>query len=89
MGMMVAQHKAIDLSPEDRTVVERLLARQLKDDDVVEVSARDEEMATRLYALNQFLDGSRKISAGFADMPEEDLNALIDEACDYVRHNPE
>jgi hypothetical protein len=34
--MMVAQHKAIDLSPEDRTVVERLLARQLKDDDVVE-----------------------------------------------------
>jgi hypothetical protein len=53
------------------------------------VSARDEEMATRLYALNQFLDGSRKISAGFADMPEEGLNALIDEACDYVRHNPE
>lgn len=86
---MQPQHKATDLSPEDRAVVERLLGRQLKDNEVVLVNAEDEELALRKEAHQALLASMRETQARFTDIPEDELNALIDEACDYVRHNPE
>jgi hypothetical protein len=86
---MQAQHKVSELSPEDRAVVERLLGRELKDDEVVQVNAQDEEVARQIEAHQALLASMRETQAKFAHVPEDELNALIDEACDYVRHHPE
>jgi hypothetical protein len=59
---MQAQHKVSELSPEDCAVVERLLGRELKDDEVVQVNAQDEEVAAKLYALNMYLESGRKFA---------------------------
>jgi hypothetical protein len=85
MVIMLAQHKASDLSPEDRTVVERLLGRELKDNEVVEVNAR----GARADAWRAVLDDMHEMHTRVAHVPEDELYALIDEAVEYVRHHPE
>lgn len=82
---MQAQHKATDLSPEDRAAVERLLGRELKDNEVVEVNAR----GSRSAAWGAVIDDMRDMHARVAHVPEDELFALIDEAVEHVRHNPE
>jgi len=86
---MQVQRRVTVLSPEDRAAMERLLGRELKETEVVQVSAEDAEIARQIAAHKAFLESAREMQVAFMDVPEEELNALIDEACDYVRHHPE
>ena len=85
MMIMQVQHKATDLSREDRAVVERLLGRELKDNELVEVNAR----GSRAESWRAVLDDMRDMPARVTDVPEDELYALIDEAVEHVRHHPE
>lgn len=85
---MQAQHKATDLSPADRAVVERLLGRELQDNEVVTFKALDAEVARQIEAHRQLLESMREMQAKFAHIPEDELNNLFDEAIESVRHNP-
>ena len=86
---MAQEYKAGDLSPEDRAAVERILGRELKDQEVVRVSAEDPELEQRIEAHNDLLESMRELHARVAGVPEEELYALIDEAVEHVRHRPE
>jgi len=55
---------------------------------VLEMRARDDELARQLEAHRRFLESCREMQAKFVDVPEDELNALIDEAVDWARHNP-
>lgn len=85
MEDMQAQHKVTDLSPEDRAVVERLLGRELQENEVVEMNAR----GAVSDAWRAVLGDLRDMHARVAEAPEDELYALIDEAVEYVRHHPE
>jgi hypothetical protein len=85
---MQVERRVTDLSPEDRRVMERLLGRPLQESEVVQVSAEDAEVARKIAAHRALLESMREMQASFAHIPEDELDALIDEACDYVRHNP-
>ncbi len=56
---------------------------------MVQVNAQDEEVARQIEAHQVLLASMRETQAKFAHIPEDELNALIDEACDYIRHHPE
>jgi hypothetical protein len=79
-----------DLPPEAKAAVEQLLGRTLAADEQISIIASPpepsvpenrEEVARKLAA---FLD-SRTEEA--RDVPEEEIDAAIDEACGYVWHH--
>jgi hypothetical protein len=86
--------QASELAPDERVVLERILGRQLRDSELVGVTTGEIvqpalEGAELEEAWKRMLEGMREMQEHFAGVPEEELNALIDEAIDYVRHNPE
>jgi len=87
----IAIQKAGDLPPAAKAAVEQLLGRTLAADEQISIVASPpepsvqesrEEVALNLAA---FLDRRAK---EVRDVPEEEIEAAIDEACDYVRHHP-
>jgi hypothetical protein len=86
---MPVERKVAELSPEDREVLERLLGRALKDSEVVQLAAEDAEVARKIAAHKALMESLRETQAAFAHIPEDELEELLDEACDYVRHHPE
>jgi hypothetical protein len=82
-----------ELAPDERVVLERILGRALEDTELVGVTTNlvkpAPEGAEREEAWKRMLEGMREMQEHFAGVPEEELYALIDEAIDYVRHNPE
>ena len=79
-------YRVTELSPEERAVVERLLGRALREDELVRVSAED---AARAEAWEEFLKLNREMQNSFSHVPEEELDDLINEAILYVRQKPE
>jgi hypothetical protein len=72
-----------------------LLGAPLADDEVIAVevkgriikqAATGEERERAFQAVMEFGDRMAKMAEG---VPEEEIDALIDEACGYVRHHPE
>jgi len=84
-------HRVKDLSSEQRLAIESLIGRRLQDDEglniqlsrILKNAPTGEE---RVHAYQQYL-GQLDMLAGRAnDVPDEDLDAIIDKACDHTRH---
>jgi hypothetical protein len=86
--------QASELAPDERVVLERILGRPLEDTELVGVTtgriiSPAPEGEAREEAWKRMLEGMREMQERVKDVPEEELYALIDEALEYVRHNPE
>jgi hypothetical protein len=87
----ISIQKAGDLPPAAKAAVEQLLGRTLGADEQISniasppgpsVPESRDEVARELAS---FLDHRAE---EVRDVPEEEINAAIDEASDYVRHHP-
>jgi hypothetical protein len=87
--------QASELAAEERAVLERIVGRPLEDTDMVGVTIDGTlvqpapEGEARERAWQEMMDGMREMQERVKDVPEEELYALIDEAIEYVRNNPE
>ena len=86
-------HRVRDLSSEQRLVIESLIGRRLQDDEGLSIQpsrilkdAPTGEERTRAYS--QFLGNLDKLADRANDVPDAELDAVIDEACDHARHSP-
>ena len=82
--------KTRDLSPAAKEVFESLLGRRLRDDEEVAIWASGpheaptgEEHRDAWSKLNQHLDA---MASKADNVPAEELEKLVDEVCDEVRH---
>jgi len=84
-------HKASDLPPDIREAVVRLLGRQLKPEEHISVMAYEPHAAPtgadRTELAVHLKDRIAKTAAKMKDVPEDELDELIDEAVDHVRHH--
>lgn len=85
-------HKVKDLSSDQRLVIESLLGRQLQDDEGLNIQpsrvlkeAPVGEERSRAYA--QYLTHLDMLAGRVKDIPDDELDAIIDEACDHARHS--
>ena len=86
-------HRVRDLSSEQRLVIESLIGRRLLDDEglniqpsrIVKDAPTGEE---RTGAYCQFLGHLDKLADRANDVPDVELEAIIDEACGHARHSP-
>jgi hypothetical protein len=83
--------KVSDLPPDVRQAVGWLLGRPLEPEEHISVMAYQphqapagKERAELARRLNERID---KIAAKLEDIPQTELDALIDEAVDHVRHH--
>ena len=86
-----ALRKARDLSPNVRNALESLLGRSLREEETVSIQTyptheapvgREKEEAWKRLMVRIDLTATR-----VPDVPEAELDALIDEATDYIRHH--
>ena len=85
-------HSVKDLSPDQRHAIESLLGRHLQDDEVVNIhpSRLLNEALTgeeRSQAWSGYLRQLGALADRAKDIPDEELDAIIDEACDHARHS--
>ncbi len=77
-------HKACDLAPDERAVVERWLGRHLVDDDTVSVNVYHPHSAPngdeREVLWREILSQAREIGSRVPDASEKEVDALLDEA---------
>jgi len=88
-------YRASDLSPEERRAAEILLGHGLEENELVSVRASKGQLIKEAVTgqareeaflkLFERIDTTAKRSEGVS---EEEVNEAIDEAVDYVRHNP-
>jgi len=87
-----ALRKARDLSSDVRDALERLLGRALQEEETISVQTYPTHEAPtgseRDEAWRRLLERIDKTAARVANVPESELDALIDEAVDFVRHHP-
>ena len=87
-----ALRKARDLSSDVRDALERLLGRALQEEETISVQTYPTHEALtgseRDEAWRRLLERIDKTAARVANVPESELDALIDEAVDFVRHHP-
>ena len=88
-----AIHKASDLSPEIRHAIEALLGRSLQEDESVAVRAFRGEIIKPAPVGEARDESFRRLRARIDEtsqrahgVSEEQIDAAIDEAVDYVRH---
>jgi hypothetical protein len=87
-------HKARDLSTNERQTLEALLGRAIQEDENISVRAfrgntikpapTGEARQDAFRRLRSRIDETARRVQG---VPEEEIDAAIDEAADYVRHN--
>ena len=86
-----ALRKARDLSPNVRNALEMLLGRPLQEEETVSIQAYPTHNAPtgleREEGWKRLLDRIDRTAARVKDVPEAELDALIDEATDYARHH--
>ncbi len=86
-----ALSKARDLSPNLRNALEMLLGRPLQEEETVSIQAYPTHNAPtgqeREEAWKRLLDRIDRTAARVKDVPEAEIDALIDEATEYVRHH--
>ena len=93
MDSVSSLHKARDLSPDQRRAVESLLGRNLDEDEMVSVRTSKGQILkealtgdARDEAFRNLFDRIKRTAQQVEGMPEEEIDAAIDEAADYVRH---
>ena len=84
-------HKVKDLSPDQRLAIESLVGRGLRDDEGLNIQPsrvlkEAPEAEERFRAYKQYLDQIDRLGQRAANIPDDELDALIDEACDRIRH---
>ena len=84
-------HKASDLPPDVLQTVGRLLGRPLEPEEHISVMAYRPHKAPagddRAPLARRFKERIDKTAAKLENVPEAELDSLIDEAVDHVRHN--
>jgi hypothetical protein len=87
-------HKARDLSPDLRRAAEALLGRNLQEDESISVRAFKGDTVkeaptgeARAEAFRRLRARIEQSAARAPGVPEADIDALIDEAVDQVRHH--
>ena len=85
-------HRVRDLSSEQRLAIESLIGRKLQDDEGLSIQpshilheAPVGEERSRAYA--SYLGHLELLSSRVGDIPDPELDAVIDAACDYARHS--
>ncbi len=88
----IAIHKAHELSPDARRVVERMLGRALAPEEEVSIMAFSPHSApvgeAREKMARQLEDRIARTAEQARDLPESEQEAAIDEAINHVRLNP-
>jgi len=87
-------HRAKDLSPNQRVAIENLLGRTLRDEESLTIRpARILKDAPtgdeRARAFRRYQDHLEMLADRVRDVPEEDIDAAIDEALHAVRRKGE
>src|SRR2546422_10187421 len=84
-------HKASDLPPDLRQPVGRLLGRALEPAEHVSVMAYRPHKAptgrARTELAGRLKERTDRAAANLKDVPETEVDELIDEAVDHVRHH--
>ena len=85
--------RATEFTPQERQAVEVLVGRPLRAEESVSLDVyscpsipdeKEKEEAGR--RLSAFMD---RMAERVKDIPDPEIDAAIDEACDYVRHHPQ
>jgi len=91
-----AVHKASDLSPEQKRVVEALLGNALQEDESISLRTFQGQMIQAAPAGQAREDAFRRLQERIErtarrgeGVPEDEIDAAIDEAAGYVRRHPE
>ena len=84
-------HRVKDMSPEQRLAVESLLGRRLAADESLSIYRtrilKEAPVgAEREGAGAKLLETLDKIANRVKDVPDHEVEAAIQEACDHVRH---
>ncbi len=94
MADISSLHRARDLSADQRRAVESLLGRHLDEDEMVSVRTSKGQLLkealtgdAREEAFRNLLDRIKRTARQVEGVPEEEIDAAIDEAADYVRHH--
>ena len=89
-------HKAGDLSPDERRIVETLLGRAIQEDENISVRSFRGKIIKSAPTREAREDAFRRLRARIEDtarraqgVPEGEIDAAIEEAADYVRHHRE
>ena len=87
-----ALRRARDLSPHVRDALEALLGRPLEEEETISIQAYATHEAptgrARDEAWRRLIERIEKTAARVEDVPEAELDTLIDEAANYARHHP-
>ena len=83
--------KVKDLSAEQRLAIESLIGRSLTEDEslniqpsrVLNEAPSGEE---RAHAYRQYLNDLDELARRAKDVPDDELDVLIEEACKHARH---
>jgi len=82
-------HKAGDLARDERLLVKRWLGRPLSNDETISVNAYRPHPAPigeeREMLRREIMTQARDIGSRVPDAPEEDVDALVDEAISATR----
>lgn len=94
MASVSSLHKACDLSPDQRRALESLLGRSLDADEMVSVRTSKGQILkeavtgdAREETFRNLFDRIERTARRVEGVPEEEVDAAIDEAVDYVRHH--
>ena len=85
--------RAGDLKPPVRAAFESILGRTLRDDETVSVNAYPPRPAPvgqeREDAYRRLIEHGDKLAQRVKGIPEEEIDAAIDDAVDHAHHDPE
>jgi RNA binding exosome subunit len=92
MRNAVFQH-ASELPPQVREALESWFGRTFQPDEKVNIEVwppiPPAEKLTREEARRRLEELSDRLAERVKHIPQAEIDAAIDEACDYVRHHPE
>lgn len=86
-------HRVSNLSPDQKAVLEGLIGRTFEEGDSVKIEPTRviKEAPTgeaRRIAHENLMRSMDRIAEKAKDVDPDELEAAIEEACEYVRHNP-
>jgi hypothetical protein len=85
----ISTRRADELGTAARAAVEDLLGRKVADEEQVTVMAFPAESAegpNRVKAVQKLIESLDSTAASARHIPHDEMEALIDEACEHVRH---
>jgi hypothetical protein len=86
-----ALRKVAELPPDTRRAMESILGRSLREDEAISINVYKPAPTgqVREEVTQRLLERVDKTAARAKGRPEEEIDAAIDEASDYIRHHPE